>query len=787
MSPGKASGILTWGRPVREGGLILVALGAALALGGGHRATIAVFSILAALLVGLLWAYRRAKHARLTVPWYGAVLLGVFAFTALQLVPLPMALVRLLSPATAEMLGVSLSGVGGGGGWHALSLDPTATSWELLKIGAAAMAFILAHNSLHRSQYRRRLLIAFVVTGVVLAFVGFLGAIVAPGRPLLFYTPAGGGGGLITTSFVNANHGGAFLTICSLAALGLAISAGSVQTRTLLLLSSIFLGAAVCMTLSRGAMGALAVGFFVLGTLVLSRPRLNEPKNPAVIALVPLSLALTIGLAAWLGHDTLVDEFLPQHVDIGKVALWPAGVGMLRANLLVGVGRGAFMYAFPHYFAGGMPADVTYSHLENQYLHLPIELGLPVGGAVILASAVAWVLWLRKVRQDPALCAIVAALAALALHSIVDFGLEMLGLMLPAAVLAGALSAGANAKRRDAKAATPSALRTRLRNVGAWAGPVAAGLLLLATLATSAASGPSADAEVAQAVRLTTERAAPDRVYAVLEKAIRRHPADWVPHSIGARLAVSQQDRQAVRWLNRALYLYPRSPALHLDAARFLRRTGKRRQALLEYALALKYGAARTELFGQALPLCKNADEVQAVLPEQPEVHAAAVTWLTDHGRVALAREHVSLAQARWPDDADLARAEIRVLIGGREYAQARTKAEALAAKRPSAEHYLLWAKASADQPGAELQLLLRAQYRYPDDVSLSFALAGTYMGLKQYDRARAAAERIVKQSTVPSTLAYAHDLLAKIHWADGRPHRAKYEEDVARRLRMTR
>ena len=403
---------------VAEFGLILLAIGSPAAVGGVHRVTVVIACLMACLTILAVWWHRRDTSRGLRLPWFGAVLLGAAAYTAVQLVPLPLELLRFLAPETVDLLMVSFAPLRGPDGWHPISLDPTATQWEVVKLGTCALALIAAHNNLYRRGRRDRLLIVLVAGGALLTVLGFLGAVAAPGRALMLYEPqVRAVSGLITTSFVNPNHAAAFFVLCTLIAVGLAATSRDLQQRVLLGFCSVLLGLSVFLSLSRGGIIALGVALGVFATLFAVDPEVRGSARTRAAVLVPGGAALILLLSGWLAFDAIIAEFqqaIPElGSDLGKIALWPPGVAMLLANPWVGVGRGAFATAFPRYLDRQLSHHTTFSHLENQYLHLPIEWGLLVGAVVIGASAVALVQWYRRGRRDALSMAMVAGLVAL--------------------------------------------------------------------------------------------------------------------------------------------------------------------------------------------------------------------------------------------------------------------------------------------------------------------------------------------------------------------------------------
>lgn len=851
-----------------EGGLILLGCAAPLCLGGVHRPTIIAASTLSCLTLLAVWLYRRSTKRGLRIPLFGGVLVGLTLFTALQLLPLPLGLLALLAPATRELLEVSVAGAGLTLGWHPISLDPGATLLEALKVGSCALAFIVAHNLFYRAERRDRLLLALVCTGVTITLLGFIGAAAAPGRPLMFYEPgAGGGTGLIVTSFVNPNHGAAFLVLCTLAAISLAMDAADLQHRVLLGLAGVLTGSGVFLTLSRGGILVLALGLGLFAALLVWGQRGNRGVKQA--ALVTGGLALILGLSGWLAFDAILAEFLSQVPEgtsnLGKIALWPAGAAMVLANPWVGVGRGAFQAAFTRYLDGATTHHVTYSHMENQYLHLPAELGLLVGGGAILLSAVCLVLWVRKGQRDAPSMALAAGLIALAVHNLVDFNLELLGLALPAAILAGLLSAGhrepehrrrkssSRGRRRSSgqhssdsgkhnssdpgkhnssdsgkymsssnegssggsagagegssggsagegssgkyksssgKHKTTSGKLKTTSRAKAGRGKVhiktslitAAGVFAL-TLWAWAADRPGADESLSIIAGQINNKASLDKIRITVQQAVALHPADYLLHLAMSRSALQVKRPEAMSWLNRALYLYPSSPELHMDAARALTFFGRRTQAILEYRLALENGAPSGAALRAGLALSKDAAEVGRLLIDDPQVHADAVQILLEHKRHGLAEQIVTAAKKKWSGNVALLMGEIDVLLATDRRPEAKKAARRLARLIPRPETYLTWGRTARDKEATKILSLARR--KFPQDRPVAMALVRALVRGKQFPRAREVSEEILQASRTPGDLAQAHDLLAEVYGADGRAHRAQYEREQATKIRQ--
>lgn len=96
-------------------------VGAPLAIGAVHLPIVLAVAAIGCLAFALL--AHSLRGGRLHAGWLAAALLGVNAWTLLQLVPLPPGLLGGLAPATAALYEAA-----GAGGWRPLSLDAAATA-----------------------------------------------------------------------------------------------------------------------------------------------------------------------------------------------------------------------------------------------------------------------------------------------------------------------------------------------------------------------------------------------------------------------------------------------------------------------------------------------------------------------------------------------------------------------------------------------------------------------------------------------------------------------------------
>src|SRR5262249_34528640 len=96
----------------------------------------------------------------------------------------------------------------------------------------------------------------------------------------------------------------------------------------------------------------------------------------------------------------------------GRLQLWTAAIGIVGAHPLVGIGLDNFRLAYGPYAGIATPDPRT--HSNNMYLEVLTGTGL------LGTAAFAWLLWSIGRGVDIADLGVVCALAAIALHGVVD-------------------------------------------------------------------------------------------------------------------------------------------------------------------------------------------------------------------------------------------------------------------------------------------------------------------------------------------------------------------------------
>lgn len=429
------------------GALLLVLAWAPLPLGSNRVWAWSVleasaFGVLAVWLVGYLrrpYALPDAVQAA-RVPLL--LFAGWLAYGVVQVVPLPAAVVQVLSPATYELYGYALGGADMP--LLSLSVDRGATLVELLKDGAYVVLFFLVLVLVHN---RRRLhLLATVLLFVGLAEASFGLANKFAGGELGRWINAGVAGHFVSGTFVNRNHLAAHLGMTIPLGLGLLLAAMRPQTassdwrlwlhrfsggflsahyRVFMYLLVMF--AALFLSTSRAGAGAL---FLALAIVVMLAALFKGRRVPDV-RFAPLVLVLAVFAAMWFGAGDLGRRLVETDWSTDeRVAQSHEGLKVAENHLLFGVGAGNYRSVFPLYRSTPL-RPVLYDHAHNDYLELVCDQGII--GAALLGGAV--ILLLVKIvgayrrRHDllvrGMLFASLVGVVAMLLHALADFNFHI--------------------------------------------------------------------------------------------------------------------------------------------------------------------------------------------------------------------------------------------------------------------------------------------------------------------------------------------------------------------------
>lgn len=628
-------------------GAVLVSV---LAYGGTHVAVVGVAAVLFAASVAM--SLRDRGELLSPLPVWLALIAGVFGL--LQLVPLPHGLLGLLSPEAAGLRAFAVES-----SWSPISYAPGETALAVARSGLVGLAALVGAALVDRGSIAAPVRIVVFAGAVVLAVIIGHAAV---GAESIYGVKAAVGRGFSAPlgPFVNANHLAAFLVLLVPVAAGAAWGSDSTVVRAGAATLAMAGAAALVATFSRGGMVALAAAIvlFSLGAWAATR-------NVKALA-VPIAggLAAAVAGIAWTGGHVLFlfnkDLFLAPR---GKGPIWEAGLSMLADHPWLGIGRGGFGAVYPQY---GLPEGAVQSaHVENIYVAVLLDLGLPLGLFILLGAALVARSALRS-RIGPLRVGAWAGLGGLAVHNLVDYNVELPGVAIPVALLLGALCASIETPRGQ----PPEHVILRgadLEGRPAWGlFGVVGGVTLLGLLLGWGGSVEEVDArrEAVLAERPVTREAEAEAVKIAAERPT--DPWSWLP--LGQAVAESRPG-DALPYINRAMVLDPRSSQPHESGARALLDMGLRDQAAGEARRALEKVSKDgfEELLRSALATWNKPGEWRRLLPRAAASAERAVAYFRREEKSVEALE-AARAWAEAPDAtprATIALAELLSEVGG--------------------------------------------------------------------------------------------------------------------------
>ena len=511
-----------------------------LSLGIGPKFLFSLYAGVAVLLV--LWGVRIFLEGQLS--WKKcpvAACLGALVLVGIwQVTPLPRDVLGWLSPGTARVYeqllpsqpeALPFGEPRAGGVRHAgstISLYPGGTRAQLVQLLAVFLLFVAVRNNVASAAGARRLSVAALANGALLAVFGLAQFLSSPHRLLWAYDtpwPAFG-------PFNNRNHFAFYTNLCVGLGAGLLLSRyvrpgrtgggrgltpagrpGNERDRApaddrehrrwvfsppallndpqglwIIAALALMIGATV-LCQSRGAVVAL-LGAFLLG-LILTLWRCRRLWGLGTVFLV---LALALGLVTWLGSGTVLARYRTLWAGDafrdGRIPLWSRTLPLVKDFPLWGTGYGTFVYV--EVMRRSSAADEALNvYAHNDYLEALVEGGIV--RFILSLAAVGLVAWLgyRAIGRHeghPASGLALGALCAfstLAVHSFFEFGLHIPAIALLATVLCAylcALGDGEEPSVRQAAAASQAGPRPYALRLWGLAPAVAAAVAVLSGL-----------------------------------------------------------------------------------------------------------------------------------------------------------------------------------------------------------------------------------------------------------------------------------------------------------------
>ena len=320
--------------------------------------------------------------------------------------------------------------------WTRISADSFQTRFFALQLLALTAFLALLYR--YAATAERMRLLAYAVIGIALVSAifgslrlttqhetGFLLPLLKPNQGF--------------AQFVNKNHFAYLMEMAIGLVIGLSFAERSKQNLPARQNLPYFaflvpLWVALVLSNSRGGILALLTQVVIASMLLLPRPKLR-------IALAAVLVAVVCAGTLWVGGDRLVNSFAPigneqpisattARENASRNEIWRATMKFFAAHPLLGAGLGGYWIAITSYHdASGV---LVPQEAHNDYLELlasggVIGLAIGVWFAVSVIRLARKNLWSSTGFVRALRLGAVLALAGVAIHSLFDFGLHLLG------------------------------------------------------------------------------------------------------------------------------------------------------------------------------------------------------------------------------------------------------------------------------------------------------------------------------------------------------------------------
>ncbi len=396
--------------------LILVLIFASpFAFGGVHN-TALVLLCSSALLASAIYL---ASGHRVKLPLKTIVLCAT-GLVVLQFTPLPLPILKLLSPLAFHIKVKLPTEVGAEAGYfYALHMNIAGAWRTVLSMGSYVLLFWALTHALKSKKTSKTAENLMLISALLVSLLAISQKISGTHavywhipRRFPFYGP-----------FLNPNHGAAWIGACVPFLFFCSMKKGGRARSILFASAAAFSAAALIYSLSRGAMLALLITSAAAFVHIFKKTG-SKRHYIATIAfsVVILAVLVTLGLrgaASEMATLAVPPNFRPK--------LWiEAVLGMLRNFPIAGAGLGAFETAFRQISSIPTPRRIEFA--ESDYIQILFETGII--GAILGAWAL-FELWQRikkaseNINKDPKACGAAFSLIFLLIHSSVNFNLAV--------------------------------------------------------------------------------------------------------------------------------------------------------------------------------------------------------------------------------------------------------------------------------------------------------------------------------------------------------------------------
>jgi O-antigen ligase len=421
--------------------LALSALVSVLALGGVETFYFAPVQIAVVLLAAaVFWSRGFPPVSIPTRCLLGALVL----IPLLQLLPLPRSWIGAISPQRAALTDALLARLGELPDRLAVSFNPYETKLALLRLVCYFLVFLLGFAAYRSRREAPGLTGALVTIGVLEAAYGITQFLT--GRQYLFPYGQWGPAYDATGTYVNRNHFAGLLEMAApflLAEILFArLAAGSSRrspwvelivsplSSRLLLRIVFFTLLSIALVFSRSRAGILAGAAAILAVAAITG---MQKRGRSMLAVFCLIFSIPLAYSVWIGLTPVIERFerlaRPGVFEVDRLSVWRDTVRLIGDFPWMGTGLGTYRWTNQHYQTANFFG--MYEHAHSDYLEFAAEIGIPAAALLFIGL---WVLVFRvgrgaltlpSVRERTLAAGCTGAMAAILVHGVTDFNLQI--------------------------------------------------------------------------------------------------------------------------------------------------------------------------------------------------------------------------------------------------------------------------------------------------------------------------------------------------------------------------
>ncbi|ADG69921.1 O-antigen polymerase [Planctopirus limnophila DSM 3776] len=441
--------------------LVLLAFAIPFIMGGREPYGWIALAILGPLAAGL-WCLRQIvtdEPTPLVWSWMYLPMAFVAGVMFLQLTPLPEATLKSISPQLTTLVSLS-PGTGAASTWKLLTVAPHESQQGLILFLSTALVFAMTYQHQRQTSDAWRVLGIIACAIIAMALFALLQFFAGTNLFFGFYEHHfGTAKDVVKGAFTNRNNFAHFMAIgigpvlawmCywhmqhqqpadqpstgGFSSPGFGKTSGisiALIMAGLLAVSAIVISFASLRSLSR--MGSIVTILAILTFMISgSFARLISFRMlmGGLLACALVAGGLVIFKPEFMSLDEKVEVAISGGIEEmdgedGRRKLWQALTVMIKDFPLVGSGLGSHREIYPVYLPK-KDGETEYTHAENGYLQIAVELGLPALACAILALVIVFAASIRlHLAKDQELrligVAILSAAVATTIHSVTDF------------------------------------------------------------------------------------------------------------------------------------------------------------------------------------------------------------------------------------------------------------------------------------------------------------------------------------------------------------------------------